>query len=89
MLGYRELIIVLLIALLIFGAKKIPEIARSIGKGAREFKRAFDGYDESDTDNEGNGSTVTPDNPRSQQPPADERTPAPTSDESKRKTPGE
>ena len=40
--GYRELIVIFLIALLIFGGKKIPEIARGLGKGLKEFKKARD-----------------------------------------------
>jgi sec-independent protein translocase protein TatA len=42
-----ELIIVFLIILLLFGAKKIPELARSIGQSAREVRKGFNGdYDE-------------------------------------------
>ncbi|HCE45972.1 MAG TPA: twin-arginine translocase TatA/TatE family subunit [Lentisphaeria bacterium] len=43
MLGYQELIIVFLIVLLIFGGSKIPELARGLGKGINEFKKAKDG----------------------------------------------
>ncbi len=44
MLGKTEdLVIVLLIILLLFGAKKIPEIARSIGQSAREVRKGFSG----------------------------------------------
>jgi len=39
-LGFPELIIIFLVLLLVFGAKRIPEIARGIGKGIREFKSA-------------------------------------------------
>lgn len=39
-LGPLELIIIFLVILLIFGAKRIPEIARGLGKGIREFKSA-------------------------------------------------
>lgn len=39
-LGMQELIVVLLIILVLFGAKKIPELARGLGKGIREFKDA-------------------------------------------------
>lgn len=39
-LGFPELIIIFLVLLLVFGAKRIPEIARGIGKGIREFKDA-------------------------------------------------
>jgi len=39
-LGMQELILILLIILIFFGAKKIPELARGLGKGIREFKDA-------------------------------------------------
>ena len=39
-IGTQELIIILVIVLLLFGAKRIPEIARSMGQGIREFKKA-------------------------------------------------
>ena len=42
MFGYQELIIVLVIVLILFGAKKIPELARGLGKGIKEFKDAKD-----------------------------------------------
>lgn len=38
-LGPQELMIVFLIVLLLFGGKKIPEVARGLGKGMREFKK--------------------------------------------------
>ncbi len=38
-LGPMELFIILVIVLVIFGAKRVPEIGASIGKGIREFKR--------------------------------------------------
>ncbi len=43
MFGYQELIIILVIVLLLFGGSKIPELARGIGKGIREFKKEKDG----------------------------------------------
>lgn len=39
-LGFTELILIFLVVLLLFGAKRIPEIARGLGKGIREFKDA-------------------------------------------------
>ena len=39
-LGGQELILILLIILLLFGAKKLPELARGLGKGMKEFKKA-------------------------------------------------
>jgi sec-independent protein translocase protein TatA len=45
--GGTELLIVLLIILLLFGAKRIPQLARSIGSGTREFRKGISGdYDE-------------------------------------------
>lgn len=40
MLGYPEIIGILVITLLLFGAKKLPELARGLGQGIREFKNA-------------------------------------------------
>jgi len=39
-IGIPELIIILVIVMFLFGAKKIPEIARSLGSGISEFKKA-------------------------------------------------
>ena len=38
-LGPMEIILILLIVLLLFGAKKLPELARGIGQAAREFRK--------------------------------------------------
>ena len=46
-IGMQEIILILVLALLIFGPKKIPEIARSLGKGFREFKQSTSGIMES------------------------------------------
>ena len=40
-LGFSELMIILVVCLLVFGAKRLPEIGSSIGKGIREFKRSL------------------------------------------------
>ena len=40
-IGFGELLIILLVILIFFGAKKIPEIARSFGKGISEFKKGL------------------------------------------------
>ena len=44
-LGPMELFIILVIVLVIFGAKRVPEIGASIGKGIREFKRNISDVD--------------------------------------------
>lgn len=39
-LGATEIILIVLVILVFFGAKKIPELARGLGQGIREFKKA-------------------------------------------------
>ena len=45
-IGPGEIILLLLLALLLFGAKRLPEIGRSLGKGMREFKDSISGKDD-------------------------------------------
>lgn len=40
-IGFPELVVILIIVLLIFGAARLPEIARSLGKAINEFKKAM------------------------------------------------
>lgn len=40
-LGLPEILLILVVVLLIFGAKRLPEVGSSIGKGIREFKRSL------------------------------------------------
>ena len=42
-IGTGEIVLLLLLALLLFGAKRLPEIGRSLGKGMREFKDSVTG----------------------------------------------
>lgn len=46
MIGTGELIVILCVILILFGGKKLPEFARNLGKGVREFKRACQGLDD-------------------------------------------
>jgi sec-independent protein translocase protein TatA len=39
--GMGELLVILIVVLLLFGSKKIPEIAQGLGKGIREFKKSI------------------------------------------------
>jgi sec-independent protein translocase protein TatA len=45
-IGLPEILIFLVVVLLLFGAKRVPEIGRSVGKGMREFKDAVSGRDD-------------------------------------------
>ena len=47
-LGSTEIIVIVLIVLILFGGKKIPELMRGLGSGVKEFKKATNGEDESD-----------------------------------------
>ncbi len=66
-IGLAEIIVVLVIVLIIFGPKRLPELARSVGKASREFKSAInedpkDSKDSSATEisaGEESGPTVT------------------------------
>ena len=44
--GPKEILLVVLLVVLLFGAKRIPEMMRSLGGGFREFKRGIEGADE-------------------------------------------
>lgn len=46
--GFPEILVVLLIVLLLFGAKKIPELMKSFGKGVRSFKDGMNGTGDGD-----------------------------------------
>jgi sec-independent protein translocase protein TatA len=44
-LGFTEIMIILVLVLLLFGAKRLPEIGASMGKGIREFKKSLTDVD--------------------------------------------
>jgi len=47
-IGAPELLLILLIALLLFGGRKLPELAKSLGSSARELRKGLDGNDAKD-----------------------------------------
>lgn len=51
-LGGQEVVIIFLIVLLLFGAKKLPELARGIGKSMGEFKKAREDFEKEITRSE-------------------------------------
>lgn len=46
--GTQELLLILLVALLLFGEKKIPELMKGLGKGVKSFRDGMNGLDEAD-----------------------------------------
>jgi sec-independent protein translocase protein TatA len=48
--GPLELVVVLIIALVVFGPKRLPELGKSLGKGIREFRGSVSGEDKDDED---------------------------------------
>ena len=70
-IGIPEMLIVLVIALIILGPKKLPDAGRSLGRGLREFKGAITGADKDDdkdlalesADDHGHAGEVVPEAP--------------------------
>ena len=46
-MGFMEILLILVVVLLLFGAKRLPEIGASMGKGIREFKKSITDVDRS------------------------------------------
>ncbi|MGB0645601.1 MAG: twin-arginine translocase TatA/TatE family subunit [Bradymonadia bacterium] len=67
--GWPELVIIFMIVLVVFGSKKIPEIGEGLGKGIKNFKKAF----EKDTQVAESSSVETKAIPKNQKPAADEQ----------------
>jgi sec-independent protein translocase protein TatA len=51
-IGFPELVIVLVIALIVLGPKKLPDAGRALGNGIREFKDSLSGITNADDDDE-------------------------------------
>jgi sec-independent protein translocase protein TatA len=64
--GPLELIVVLIIALIVLGPQRLPDVARSVGRGMREFRNALDRPDDDDEPvrvEEGEDAPAPPDEP--------------------------
>ena len=51
MFGHWEILVIVLIVLLLFGGRKIPEMMKGMGKGIRSFKKGMSGEDDEEIDN--------------------------------------
>lgn len=56
--GFQELLLVLVIVVFLFGARKIPEVARGLGEGIRGFRSSLKGEDSEDSSGSGKTSEV-------------------------------
>ncbi|MGA2854012.1 MAG: twin-arginine translocase TatA/TatE family subunit [Verrucomicrobiota bacterium] len=74
-LGGTEVVLILAVILILFGAKKIPELAKGMGQGIKEFKKATREV----TDEIQNAQTETPAKPASPAPPAPSQADLPVS----------
>ncbi len=64
-LGTWEIIIIVLVVLLLFGGKKIPELMKGLGKGVKSFKDGVNGVE--DTDRDRNGANGVPDDEKKEE----------------------
>jgi sec-independent protein translocase protein TatA len=58
-IGVPEVLIVLVIALIVLGPKRLPEVGKSLGRGMREFKDSLSGMSLDDDDDEEETPTIT------------------------------
>jgi sec-independent protein translocase protein TatA len=72
-IGATEMIILLVVILVVFGPKRLPEMGRSLGKGMREFKDSISGKNDDDDERDepvqraiGTQDTIVPEAPREQ-----------------------
>ena len=49
-IGWTEILLILFIVLILFGARRLPEIGKSLGRGIREFRKALHHEEEDKTD---------------------------------------
>jgi sec-independent protein translocase protein TatA len=77
-LGVWEILLIMVVVLLLFGAKRLPEVGSSIGKGIREFKRSISDTQDAIMNTDEQRSNLPPRQPDNAQ------QPSPTSGEPKR-----
>lgn len=91
-IGFQEMLIILVVVLIFFGPKRLPDLAKSLGKGIAEFKKASEevrkGIDEAVREAEAEVKDSGPDSPaddapRSGTPPSAGADPAPPPSDSK------
>jgi sec-independent protein translocase protein TatA len=70
-LGFGEMVLIFAVLLLLFGAKRLPELASGMGRGIRDFKRSLNGLDETSVQaSQAQPTIATPQQPAAQVPAA-------------------
>jgi sec-independent protein translocase protein TatA len=59
-IGWQGLVVILIILLLVFGPKRLPEMGRSLGRGMREFKDSISGGGDDEDEDERRRPEITP-----------------------------
>jgi sec-independent protein translocase protein TatA len=62
-IGAGEILLILAVLILLFGAKKLPELARSLGKSARELRKGMEDDEDDDADDEATMSASDKEDP--------------------------
>ncbi len=62
-IGWSEVVLILVVVFILFGAKKFPEVMRSLGKGVKEFKRTLDEEGGAEPGKPGEGGGEKPEEP--------------------------
>ena len=63
-IGFREILLILLIILILFGAKRIPEMMKAMGQGVKEFKKAAKDIQSDDEPTSPTPAAKTPTEPK-------------------------
>lgn len=66
-IGWMELVLILVIALVVFGPGKLPEVGRAVGRGIAEFKKAARDFEASSSGTPAGGDSVGEERQQSQQ----------------------
>jgi sec-independent protein translocase protein TatA len=69
-LGFGELVLIFAVLLLLFGAKRLPELASGMGRGIRDFKRSLNGLDDNSIQSQQSQQSITPGQQQTHAPPA-------------------
>ena len=72
-IGWQGLVVILIILLLVFGPKRLPEMGRSLGRGMREFKDSLTGQGDDDDEDRRERRLTAPEDESSVATPARER----------------